>query len=91
MSKEKQIEEMAEIMERHRPNLRFFHSDGMKLAKALYNAGYCKPTLGYDEGEWRVVYRNDMATVYECSRCHHLTFGTSDYCICGAKMRGGAE
>ena len=37
-------------------------------------------------GEWKVVYSNNMGTVYECSECGHLTFGTSDYCICGAKM-----
>lgn len=37
-------------------------------------------------GEWKVVYRNKVATVYECSNCGHLQFGTSDYCICGTKM-----
>lgn len=37
-------------------------------------------------GEWKVVYRNKVATVYECSICGHLDFGTSDYYICGAKM-----
>jgi len=39
-------------------------------------------------GKWRVVYRNKIATVYECTCCQHLTLGTSDYCICGAKMEG---
>ena len=37
-------------------------------------------------GKWEKVYKNDIATVYECTNCKHLTFGTSDYCICGAKM-----
>ena len=37
-------------------------------------------------GKWKKVYKNDIATVYECTNCKHLTFGTSDYCICGAKM-----
>ena len=37
-------------------------------------------------GEWKAVYSNNMGIVYECSECGHLTFGTSDYCICGAKM-----
>ena len=37
-------------------------------------------------GKWNTVYKNDIATVYECTNCKHLTFGTSDYCICGAKM-----
>ena len=55
--------------------------------KALCDAGYRKQS----EGEWKKVYQNDVATVYECSNCKHLTFGTSDYCICGAKMKDGAE
>ena len=42
-------------------------------------------------GEWKVVYSNNMGIVYECSECGHLTFGTSDYCICGAKMDGKGE
>lgn len=41
-----------------------------------------------ERGEWKEVYQNKQATVYECSKCHHLSFGTSDYCICGADMRG---
>lgn len=39
-------------------------------------------------GEWKVVYQNKVATVYECSKCGYITLGTSDYCICGAKMDG---
>ena len=42
-----------------------------------------------ERGEWQKVYQNEQATVYECSKCHHLSLGTSDYCICGADMRGG--
>ena len=42
-------------------------------------------------GEWLCVYRNKKATVYECSRCGHLSFGISDYCICGAKMGGESD
>jgi hypothetical protein len=57
------------------------------IAEHLYNAGYRKQI----KGEWVKVYQNKIATVYECSCCKHLTFGTSDYCICGAKMKGGAE
>lgn len=54
-------------------------------AEALCKEGYCKQT----EGEWKKVYQNKKATVFECSRCCHLSFGTSDYCICGARMKGG--
>ena len=58
-----------------------------KAAEKFYAQGYRKQ----NEGEWVKVYQNKVATVYECSRCKHLTFGTSDYCICGAHMKGGAE
>ena len=50
---------------------------------------YSIPTADVVEvrrGKWKVVYTNKIATVYECSECNHLTFGTSKYCICGAKM-----
>ena len=57
------------------------------IADSILSAGYRKRS----EGEWRNVCQNDKATVYECSNCHHLTFGTSDYCICGSKMKGGEE
>jgi hypothetical protein len=62
-----------------------FNEEG--IARELYDEGYRKQS----EGEWKKVYQNKIATVYECSCCKHLTFGTSDYCICGAKMKGGAE
>ena len=39
-------------------------------------------------GKWKNVYQNKITTVYECSNCQHLSFGTSEYCICGAKMDG---
>lgn len=39
-------------------------------------------------GTWVKVYRNKTAIVYECSCCGHLTLGTTDYCICGARMDG---
>lgn len=38
------------------------------------------------QGTWIEVYRNKTAIVYECSCCGYLTLGTSDYCVCGAKM-----
>ena len=36
--------------------------------------------------KWIKVYSNSKAVIYECSNCKHLALGTSDYCICGAKM-----
>jgi hypothetical protein len=74
-----------------------------ELIKALqydrdqYDKGYedgfrdGKNEVVQSEGEWKEVYRNNMTIVYECSNCHHLTFGTLDYCICGARMKGGTE
>ena len=40
-------------------------------------------------GHWKEVYKNKVSTVYECSNCSHISLGTSEYCICGAKMDGG--
>jgi hypothetical protein len=53
-------------------------------ATDLYRKGYGKREIG----TWLTVYKNDIASVYECSCCKHLTFATSDFCICGAKMGG---
>lgn len=91
MSKEKQIEEMAnEIC--INCNSRMHCHDGLKnaclcrkVANILYTAGYRKQN---NVGEWVKVYQNNVATVYECSRCNHLTTSISEYCICGAKMKG---
>lgn len=57
----------------------------VKYAERFYDANYGKQ----HEAEWKKVYQNNIAAVYECSRCGHLSFGTSDYCICGAKMKEG--
>lgn len=88
MDEKKQIEEMAKVILRANDNYDTCNKDDCEvIASLVYNAGYHKQR----EGEWKEVYRNNKATVYECSCCKHLTFGTSDYCICGAKMKGGAE
>lgn len=55
----------------------------------VYDCIKSVPTADVQEvrhGKWKEVYRNDIAIVYECTNCKHLTFGISDYCICGAKM-----
>jgi hypothetical protein len=84
MDEKKQIEEMGFIIQENSSLSQISSED---VAESLYNAGYCKQR----EGEWKEVYRNNQATVYECTNCNHLSFGISDYCICGAKMKGGAE
>ena len=65
----------------------------MDAMKMIMHSAYT-PTADVAEvkhGEWKIVYQNEKATVYECSECNHLTFGTSDYCICGARMDGESE
>lgn len=59
--------------------------DCYRIAEIVFEVVNGRPR----EGEWKIVYRGKDATVYECTACGHLTFGTSDYCICGAKMKGG--
>jgi hypothetical protein len=96
MDEKKQIEKMALDICKSRglclvDNCRKCSAHGnclyQEIAYGLYNTGYREQS----EGEWKEVYRNNQATVYECTNCNHLSFGTSDYCICGAKMKGGAE
>lgn len=61
--------------------------DGVyRQAALIINAGYRKDTSQIKTGKWRVAYRGKQATVFECSECGHLNFGTSAYCICGASM-----
>ena len=51
-------------------------------ATDLWRKGYDKREIGV----WVKVYTNNVASVYECSCCKHLTFNTSNYCVCGARM-----
>lgn len=87
MDEKKQIEEMASIINGSLVSEYYPEPEYIPTATELYNAGYRRQS----EGEWKEVYRNNQATVYECTNCNHLSFGISDYCICGAKMKGGAE
>ena len=100
MSKEKQIEEMAEIIRKGNGHIipDYYRPD----AEALYNAGYRKQS----EGEWKRTEEpmgwHDVDCV-ECSACgeswvlnDNLDFDLIveywHYCPnCGAKMKGGAE
>jgi hypothetical protein len=95
MEKENQICEMAVMGCRKNPQahtteecIECGFKNGMcdiyRLAEMLYTSGYRKER----QGEWIKVYENKVATVYECSNCKHLTFGISEYCVCGAKMKG---
>jgi hypothetical protein len=66
----------------HKCNLPMTQCD--MIDRIVREQGYHKK----NEAEWVKVYQNKVATVYECSHCNHLTMGTSDYCICGAHMKG---
>lgn len=68
----------------------------IKAADESQSTQVCKEDwvkMGYTDSESEElamlsnIYKsNKAASVYECSNCKQLTFGTSDYCICGAKI-----
>ena len=96
MSKEKQIEEMADIIAEH-TTFDTMWDECTDSATAIYNAGYRKQS----EGEW--IDRDCITeskrgrtihyATHQCSICgkwngRHKT----NFCPnCGAKMKGGAE
>jgi hypothetical protein len=106
MSKEKQIEEMAEII--NKPCFEILNEAGVMgrdcpfpyecnecTARNIYNAGYRKQS----EGEW-VNKSEDREEFYEytyqCSLCGYwmIICANDDvnFCpSCGARMKGGAE
>ena len=66
------------------------HIDAVDIAEAIEEIP-AADVAKVRHGEWKAVYSNNMSIVYECSECGHLALGTSDYCICGAKMDGKGE
>ena len=95
MSREKQIEEMVNIIANVRPMVFSFgdrqqgrHIYALKsFAEALYNAGYRKQS----EGEW--IWTENGTEDYEqywlCSCCNNKSYWKSKFCEeCGAKMKG---
>lgn len=110
----KEIEEMAKVIEEascgygvdgcHRcefDGTEDFSCAEMRIAKALYNAGYREQV----EGEWKDQYNGKYANpIYVCSICGkgtlltpyinelnnmEMTQALSPYCPnCGAKMKG---
>ena len=100
MSKEKQIEEMASILENAKIDAlatigSMNHGFGRWYAQALYNAGCRKQS----EGEWVDQYNGEYANqLYKCSVCGETAHSDGDrwflsrYCPrCGARMGGGEE
>ena len=96
MSKEKQIEEMANITKAHceldnQCGSCHWETCNECLAESLYNAGYRKQK----EGRWvHNEDRNAYEAEYFCSEClaDGNNQGDEPFCWnCGAKMNGGAE
>ena len=92
MSKEKQIEEMAEIMrhscekECRRNKYGEFDCEYCE-AELLYNAGYRKQI----EAEW-ITDEEGYVTCSNCGEEHTWDEFRPPYCdMCGARMKGGAE
>ena len=106
MSKEKQIEEMCEVLRQNAESCKTcswyeeglcignceLAEDNQAVCETLYTAGYRKQS----EGEW--VEKNVFFAIYKCSICgaeNSYKDGhafLSKFCPnCGAKMKGGAE
>lgn len=91
MSREKQIEDIANILW-HIPNNYFLNSynDCERIAECIYDdGGYRKQS----KGEWEL---GKSGCMYFCSFCgyaaHPREVDEWTYCPnCGAKMKGGAE
>lgn len=92
MSKEKQIDEMAKIIDDNHG----FIVSSVETAEALYNAGYRKQSVG----EWETIpdYQPDKFISYRyiCSVCKttykDIRPHGHKYCHeCGAHMKEGAE
>lgn len=104
MDREKQIEEMATVInEMDERNAHYYDkymieceafADANAIAKALYNKGYRKQS----EGEWI----KSKSGLYVCSECDKtcpydaqaddISYWECKYCPnCGAKMNGGEQ
>lgn len=90
MSDEKQIEEMAETLDKM-CDLDLLadceEKDCSKcMATALYNAGYRKQS----EGEW-ILQQNGKGVCSKCNRQDNMDELACFCRYCGARMGGGAE
>ena len=100
MSKEKQIEEIANVIYDD-PNAydTYWRSHCERLAETIYNAGYRKQSVGewaetdYKTFEHGFVERRGKA--WKCTNCLHASKRFDNhmkFCPnCGARMKGGAE
>ena len=99
MSKEKQIEEITEIIRPFVSGLACEEESGScefvncqycrarDIARKIYGKGYRKQS----EGEWKQAYNSFPR--YVCTNCNHL-YNNKEYKYCpncGARMKGGGE
>ena len=100
MNEQKQIEEMAKVIETTAQIARDAHCgypSPTMYAKDLYWHGYRRQI----EGEWHTIADHKISIVTECTACKktfwfmkkgQLNIDRMPYCPnCGAKMKGGAE
>ena len=84
MSKEKQIEEIKQVLMRTYKRARTPQEDYMqdRYAEALYNAGYRKQK----EGDWNINGTDgNIIGNWRCSACNGVSLKNSNYCPnCGA-------
>lgn len=98
MSKEKQIEEMAVTMV-DSDNIEVTNAFSMlfvKVAEALYNAGYRKQRTAQWVTSAEIEEGVTLSYTHRCTDCNYFYKTVcprgDDYCHkCGAKMKGGAE
>ena len=92
MSKEKQIEEMARLLESFcelQDECSCIADCDECRATKLYEAGYRKQSDGEWEKRTFVIFDSEKVG-YRCSECNTTWDTPTNYCPnCGAKMKGG--
>lgn len=92
MSKEKQINEMAEVLKAYTKKNNIMASVVIleDYAEQIYNAGYRKQSEG--EWIWTESGEEDYEQYWVCSNCKEHEFFQTKFCPnCGSKMKGDSK